>query len=80
MIGHRQLSQFSMKNKALLDISSKAGCYGCCKIFDASEIVKYTDDGNTGLCPYCLVDAVVGDASGYALTEDSLKVANKYWF
>lgn len=80
MIGFRQLSHFSMKNKALLGISSKAGCYSCCKVFLANEIKEYTDDGETALCPYCSVDAVVGDASGYLVTEDNLRIASKYWF
>lgn len=80
MIGHKQLSHFSMKNKALIDISDNAGCYSCCKIFPTNEIKHYTDDGQTALCPYCNVDAVVGDSSGYTLTEDNLQIAKKYWF
>lgn len=80
MIGYRQLSHFSMKNKALLGISGKAGCYSCCKVFPAHEVKEYTDEGETALCPHCSVDAVVGDASGYLITEENLKVACKYWF
>lgn len=80
MIGYRQLPHFSMKNKALLEISSNAGCYSCCKTFPASEVKEYTDKGETALCPYCSVDTVVGDSSGYILSEENLKVAQKYWF
>jgi hypothetical protein len=80
MIGYRQLSHFSMKNKALLEISNNAGCYHCCKIFTKNEIKEYTDEGQTVLCPHCSVDSVVGDASGYNISEENLKLAHKYWF
>ena len=80
MIGFRQLSQFAMRNKSLVDISTRVGCYYCCKIYSASEIREYTDDGKTCICPYCNIDAVVPDSSGYVLTEVNLKVAHDYWF
>lgn len=80
MIGFRQLSQFAMKNKPLVDISTRVGCYHCCKIFPATEIKEYTDDGKTCICPYCNIDAIVPDSSGYVITEANLKIAHDYWF
>lgn len=80
MIGIRQLSQFAMKNKTLVDVSARVGCYYCCKIYSAKEINEYTDEGKTCICPYCHIDAVVPDSSGYALSEDNLKLAHNYWF
>jgi hypothetical protein len=34
----------------------------------------------TALCPYCYTDSVLGDASGYPITEEFLKEMNKRWF
>ena len=36
--------------------------------------------GLTALCPYCVIDAVIGEGAGYPLTEEFLKKMNAYWF
>jgi NAD-dependent SIR2 family protein deacetylase len=36
-----------------------AGCYYCLKVFPLTAIKKYVDDGETPLCPYCGIDAVL---------------------
>lgn len=69
-----------MKNRRLVEQSTKAGCYCCLKIFDVSEIKNYTDEDQTVICPYCEVDAVVGNMCGFALDEAILKKAQQYWF
>ena len=56
--------------------SQICGCYYCKRIFPPSEISpeRYTQDrnGKTVLCPYCMVDAVIGDASGIPINSESL--------
>jgi hypothetical protein len=79
MIGINQFPQFSMKNRHLVEQSTSAGCFHCCKIFTAKEITKYTDNNKTCLCPFCEIDSVVG-ISGFDITEDLLKKAKKYWY
>mgnify|MGYP003341055806 FL=1 len=75
-----QLATVTMKNRGIIESSTKAGCMYCGKIYEAKEIKNYTDGQKTCLCPHCNVDAVIGDQSGYELTEQSLAYANQYWF
>ena len=57
------------------------------KIFKPSEalwwpedIDDYNSNGFTAACPYCNIDAIIGDASGYAITFDFLKKMQEHWF
>lgn len=57
--------------------SEICGCYYCGEIFPSKEL---TDDdwvqdlhGRTALCPYCFIDAVIGDVSGIPIREDVLE-------
>lgn len=80
MLGINQFPQFSLKNRTLVEQSTSAGCFHCCKIFPITEITKYTDQGKTCLCPFCEIDSVVGDRCGFVLDEETLKKAHQYWF
>lgn len=80
MVGINQFPQLSMKNRHVVEQSTNAGCFHCCKIFLVSEITKYTDQNKTCLCPLCEIDSVVGDMCGFDLTEEILKKANNFWF
>jgi hypothetical protein len=35
------------------------GCYYCLEIYPVSEIDMWVDNGNTPVCPYCFIDAVL---------------------
>jgi len=35
--------------------------------------------GQSALCPFCASDTVIGDASGYAVTDEFLKQMHNYW-
>ena len=37
-------------------------------------------DGETALCPYCGIDAVIGDACGLDISPEVLKALHKIWF
>jgi len=80
MIGIYDLPRFAMNNKKEMEASSLAGCFHCGAIFQPSEIKEHTDEGNTCLCPHCKVDAVIGNACGFELTESRLLKAKNYWF
>ena len=69
----------SIHNKGEIELSSKCGCFSCSRIFLSSEVEDYTDDGETALCPYCGVDSVIGDASGFRLSEGFLHSMHKRW-
>jgi hypothetical protein len=64
--------------------SNLCGCFYCLTIFTPAEIVVWIDEvggvGVTALCPMCGIDAVIGSASGFPITEDFLKRMNQHWF
>ncbi|MBQ8235998.1 MAG: helix-turn-helix transcriptional regulator [Clostridia bacterium] len=68
------------RNRKALHNSQKCGCFYCLNIFSPKEIDRWIDDDETALCPYCQIDSVIGDASGYSITEAFLKEMNAYWF
>jgi len=55
----RDITPSSGHRKQLLS-REKAVCYHCGEVFLPSAIVRWCDDGQTAICPYCPVDAVVG--------------------
>ena len=65
--------------------SEVCGCFYCCQTFPPSEIEDWVDEiddgiGTTALCPRCAIDAVIGSASGIAVTPEFLKEMRKRWF
>ena len=38
------------------------------------------DENETAFCPYCGVDSVIGESSGYHITKEFLEEMNQYWF
>ena len=59
------------------------GCFYCLNIFSPSEIVDWTLEPNgvhTALCPYCDIDSVISDSSGFPITKEFLMKMNEYWF
>ncbi len=69
-----------------------AGCFHCCAVYPAHDIEEWVaePDGeleekaapdSTALCAKCGIDSVIGDASGFAITEvNFLKEMNRFWF
>ena len=49
--------------------SSMAGCYFCGQSFPSKSVTVFVDDDRTAVCPRCNNDTVLGDASGYPVTE-----------
>ena len=76
----KEASKYSIRNKEQLEQSKLAGCYYCCEIYDVSEIKEWTDGGLTALCPKCVIDSVLGDASPYKIEKETLQELKKYWF
>ena len=63
-----------------LEQSEFCRCFYCFGHFSTTDIHEWIDDGNTGLCPNCGVDAVLGNASGYTHDEAFLVDLHKHWF
>lgn len=79
-IGPVEAHAFSFRNRSKLEQDLECGCFYCMKIFPANEIEEWEDDGETAICPYCGIDSVIGESSGYPLTEADLKEMHLHWF
>jgi len=72
---------FSINNETALMKEHKCGCFYCLAIFSPEEIREWTeDDEGTALCPFCGIDSVIGESSGYPITKEFLEAMKKYWF
>lgn len=76
----REIPMHSMKNAKEIRNSMTCGCYKCCNVFPKEQITKWTDNGQTALCPICEIDSVVAESSGIPLNTESLKIIHDYWF
>ena len=81
---YRLAGKASFENWNNVMKSDMCGCYYCCRIFPSSEIsdLDWIQDlhGRTVLCPYCSIDAVLGDASGIPIQKDVLEELRKEKF
>lgn len=69
----KKIHKHSFKNKEELQKSNKCACFHCFTVFSVEDIDMYLsekDGKQTALCPYCLCDTLIGDASGYELTDE----------
>ncbi|WP_152446505.1 cytoplasmic protein [Bacillus sp. THAF10] len=76
----KESHRFSSHNRKDLEKDSTCGCFYCLKIFNPKEIVEWWDDDNTAVCPYCGIDSIIGESSGFPITELFLKSMHKVWF
>ncbi len=72
-------------HRAEIENSHRCGCFHCKKIFGPDQIVDWTDTNKPGaqqtaLCPMCGIDSVIGDASGFEITEAFLAEMRAAWF
>lgn len=78
--------KFSCNHMDALKQDSVCGCFHCGKIFSPSQITRWILGDNPGdrlgtaICPHCGVDAVIGESSGYPITEAFLAEMNRHWF
>lgn len=65
----------SVQNRREIERSGQCGCFSCFAVFPAAKVWDWvgseTPDEQMGMCPYCWMDTVLGDASGFAVTEQS---------
>ena len=70
----------SRRHRAEVLASELCGCFYCGATFVPSEILDWTDDEETALCPRCGIDSVIGSAAEFPLTKEFLDEMHKYWF
>lgn len=80
---YRDAHKACFKNWRILKKSKTCGCFYCLRVYAASEVGDWCverDRRQTALCPYCAVDSVIPDASGWPLDADFLKKMKCWWF
>ena len=73
--------KFCSNHKKALLKDQKCGCFFCLKIFAPKEITDWIEDTEgTAICPYCGVDSVIGESSGFPIAKEFLSEMKAYWF
>ena len=67
--------------------SAACGCFYCLRIFSPQDITQWWEESKnsdlesaTAVCPHCGIDAVIGSASGYPITQAFLEKMKGHWF
>lgn len=68
-----QAHKYSDHHREKLEKDKQCGCFYCLSIFSPKEIDEWIDAEKTALCPYCSIDSVIGESSGYPITKEFLK-------
>ena len=75
-----------------IEESTLCACFYCLATFPAQKISEWVDwpentpeemmniYGQTAICPFCGIDSVIGDKSGYPINENFLQKMHDYWF
>lgn len=72
---------FCMNHKEQLLQDKKCGCFSCMTVFEPKEINEWVEDKyGTAICPYCSIDSVIGESSGYPINKHFLSLMNDIWF
>lgn len=81
MVAHKK----SIYHRKEIEESFLCGCFHCRHIFQPKKIREWVDvsgplEKQTALCPHCAIDSVIGDASGFDITEEFLREMKRHWF
>ena len=86
MLDYIEAHRFCNNHMAQIKRDSICGCFYCGKIFNPIEITEWIitdsdcDREGTAICPYCGIDSVIGESSGFPITKEFLEKMNRYWF
>ncbi len=78
--------KFCCSHKPELEKDKICGCFYCLRIFNPAKIKEWLifnnpcDRRGTAICPYCSIDSVIGESSGFPITKEFLTEMNKKWF
>ena len=74
----------SISNRVSILASTVCGCFYCLNTFAPGEIREWLDEGGeemaTAICPVCGIDSLLGDKSGFDISESFLKAMHAHWF
>lgn len=74
--------KLSYANRARLESARTCGCFYCLNVFTPDQIIDWSLDepDETAICPFCGIDAVIGDNEGFPLTKGFLEAMYSEWF
>jgi len=73
----------SINNRGEIEGSKMCGCFFCLNIFEKTAInewVKTANGDEMAMCPFCGIDSVLADTSGYTISNVFLEEMNIHWF
>jgi NAD-dependent SIR2 family protein deacetylase len=82
MISEKRLQriyQHSRLNRPFMVPGSGCRCFHCLKEFAAEEVSRWTDGGETALCPRCGIDSVLSNNAD-ELTDDLIRQLQATFF
>jgi len=71
------------QSRGVIEKSNECGCFYCLKIFDPSEIEEWIETGkygDTAICPFCSIDAIIGVVGGRLITKAFLEELYEEYF
>ena len=73
--------KYSINNKPQLLNDNVCGCFYCLEIFNPSIIEEWVEDKDgTALCPFCGIDSIISESSGFPITKEFLEQMYKRYF
>jgi hypothetical protein len=82
MISEKRLQriyQHSRLNRQFMVLGSACRCFHCLKAFPSEEVSRWTDDGETALCPRCGIDSVLSNNAD-ELPDDLIRQLQATYF
>lgn len=76
----KRLHAYSSNNKDLIENSEYCYCFSCKKKIESKEIVRYLENENTALCPYCGMDSIIPDCVDDFIDDKIIDLMHNYWF
>lgn len=78
---HQALHALSSQHRTRVEASVRCGCFHCKKFFTPDTIRRWTDGGQTAMCPVCRVDAVLPESGlNKPLTQEILDSMHQVYF
>ena len=75
-----KMHTYASHNKELVEKSSTCYCFHCKSAFESSQIISYTTDEESALCPECNNASVIPDSINEPLNEVIISEMHDYWF